>query len=120
MACGVLLMICAVAELCVQWRRHRVLQPHTESAVEGAAEAARERGETARLTLGDWLTIGAIGLYCLLIPRVGFTLSTLVLVPILLARFGAPWHWLGSLMLGGAIVGLVRLVFGHVFGVQLP
>jgi hypothetical protein len=141
MACGILIVICALAELMCQW----ILLTSTTTSAPDAAETIaqpsvtripdtarceserpdlRDQDETepdtARLTLGDWLTIGAIGLYCLAMPWLGFTISTVLLTPLLLARFGAGWSIFWSLLIGLAMVIFIKLIFGSVFGVQLP
>lgn len=140
MACAVLISLCAVAELVRVWLRvnlgkgsssiaptHEMSEPPGEGSPEGFSLASDERtsaaeGESAvaRLTLGDWLTIAAIGLYCLLIPVIGFTLSTLLLTPLLLKRFGADWSIFWSLLVGVGMVIAIKLIFGSIFGVQMP
>ena len=107
LACGVLLTVCALAEVTRVWIVSRSVTEPTELAM-------------ARLTLGDWLTIGAIGLYCVLIPAVGFTIASLLLTPLLLYRCGATWSIFWSLLMGLGIVILIKLIFGKLFLVQMP
>ena len=140
MACAVLISLCAVAELVRVWLRanmgngssttsptHEMSEPPVEGSPVGFAlapdestSAAKGESAVARLTLGDWLTIVAIGLYCLLIPVIGFTLSTLLLTPLLLNRFGANWSIFWSLLVGVGMVVAINLIFGSIFGVQMP
>lgn len=140
LACAVLIALCAVLELVRLWLRAtprdgsstgaataESLMRGAEELPEAAESTSREAlsvaaGEpsVARLTLGDWLTIAAIGLYCLLIPTIGFTLSTLLLTPLLLNRFGANWSIFWSLLIGVGLVAAIKLIFGSIFGVQMP
>jgi len=142
MACGALIAICAVAELARQWMLASSTTIRMPDASEALTDTAADRRlpeatqdesdgpdhfeqdetelDTARLSLGDWLTIAFIGVYCLAMPWLGFTISTVLLTPLLLARFGARWSIFWSLLIGLAMVFFIRLIFSTVFGVQLP
>lgn len=82
--------------------------------------AAREPADDSGLSLADWGVVAGIGTYVLVLPYLGFTLGTLVSVPLFVKRQGLRWPW--WVALGGTLllVMFIKSLFGGIFGVLMP
>lgn len=117
-AAAVVILLCCVAELLVGLKRQFT---STRSAEHDQQPREDQAGDPpARLAWSDLAAIVGILAYAPLIRLIGFTPSTLVLVPWLMGRLGSSWRWWQRVPLAVLLVLLVRLLFGYVFQVPMP
>lgn len=90
------------------------------SVVYAVLQTRAETDEKVATTRPALILLGALFAYCALIPVLGALASTGLFMVAIMLWLDGPRHWLRSVLIAAAFVGLVHLLFTWVISTPLP